>query len=267
MEIKLIDCKTILSRSRIYGVDYAVNPYLGCAHGCLYCYARFMLKHLPPGLEWGEFVYVKINAPLVLTREARKAKKGLVLISSVTDPYQPVERHYELTRKLLEILARKDFPLTILTKSDLVIRDLDILRRFSDVEVGLTVVTSDESVRRVFEPGAPPIKKRLEALSEVKQAGLKTYAFLGPLLPFFSEKILEDLFEKFKEVKVDRVIVDKLNIKAGNWRYIKKGLEKNHPNLLKEFGERVFDEKYYLMLKSKIARLAKSYSIPVDFCF
>jgi len=267
MEIKLIDCKTILSRSRIYGVDYAINPYLGCAHGCLYCYARFMLRHLLPGLEWGEFVYVKINAPLVLTRETRKTRKGLVLISSVTDPYQPVERRYELTRKLLEILARRDFPLTILTKSDLVVRDLDILKKFSDVEVGLTIVTLDEDVRRVFEPRAPPIKKRLEALSEVKQASLKTYAFLGPLLPIFSEESLENLFEKFKEVRVDRIIADKLNIKAGNWRYIKKGLEKNYPDLLEEFKKRVFDEKYYLMLKSKIARLAKSYSIPVDFCF
>ncbi|RLE64891.1 MAG: radical SAM protein [Thermoprotei archaeon] len=267
MKIKLVDCKTILSRSRIYGVDYAVNPYLGCMHGCLYCYARFMLKHLPQGLEWGEFVYVKINAPLILVRELRKKKKGLVLLSSVTDPYQPIEKRYELTRKLLEILARRDFPLIILTKSDLIVRDLDILKKFSDVEVGLTIVTLDENVREVFEPRAPPIKKRLEALSEVKQAGLKTYAFLGPLLPFFSEESLEDLFEKFKEVEVDRVMVDKLNIKSGNWRYIKKGLEENYPSLLEKFREYAFNEEYYLMLKPRIIRLAKNYSITVDFCF
>jgi len=267
VKIKHVEYRTILSKSGIYGVDYAINPYLGCEHGCLYCYARFMLRHVSSDMEWGEFVYVKINAPYVLMKEVRRARRGLVLFSSVTDPYQPIEERYELTRKLLEILAHRDFFLIILTKSGLVVRDLDILRKFSRVEVGLTIVTLDECVRKVFEPRAPPIRERLKALSEVKQVGLRTYAFLGPLLPIFSEESLKDLFEEFKEVGVDRVIVDKLNIKSGNWRYIRKALEANYPNLFKEFKEKTFDENYYLRLKARIREIAENYSVDVDFCF
>jgi len=133
--------------------------------------------------------------------------------------------------------------------------------------VGLTIVTLDEKAREVFEPRAPPIRKRLDALNEIKQAGLKTYAFLGPLLPFFSEEYLDDLFEKFKEVRVDRVMVDKLDIKSGNWRYIEKALKIKYPDLFEGFKRKAFSEEYYLQLKTRIDKIARKYSVRVDFCF
>lgn len=266
MLVKSVYCKTVLCRSRIYGVDYAINPYTGCLHGCAYCYVPSTLKRLPKNLEWGQYVFAKINAPHVLMKEVRRIGKGYVLLSSVTDPYQPVEKVYELTRRTLEVLSRKDFPIVILTKSDLVTRDLDILKKFSNVEVGLTITTLDEKAREVLEPKAPPIKKRFEALYELKQAGISTYAFLGPLLPFFSENYLEDLFEKFREVGVDRVMVDKLNIRGDIWKRLKNVLENNYPSLVKEFKKRTTN-KYYLALKNEVMKIAFKNAVKVDFCY
>jgi len=125
MIVKEILCKSVLSKSGISSVDYAVNPYVGCQHGCVYCYARFMKRFTGHGEEWGEFVDVRVNAPQVLTRELSRTAKGVVLLSSVTDPYQPLEKKYELTRKCLQKLLMYQFPITILTKSTLVLRDLD----------------------------------------------------------------------------------------------------------------------------------------------
>ena len=117
-------CKTILSPSRIGGVDYAVNPYIGCEHGCVYCYARFMSRLGHRGEEWGSFVDVKVNAPQVLRAEAVRRKPGRVLLSSVTDPYQPVERRFKLTRSILRILLDYGYPIVVQTKSTLVLRDI-----------------------------------------------------------------------------------------------------------------------------------------------
>lgn len=166
-----VESKSVLSRSRIYGVDYSVNPYLGCEHGCVYCYARFMLKYAHRDADWGRFAHPKANAPDVLERELREARKGLVLLSSVTDPYQPLERKYNLTRRILQRLSQHQFPVSILTKSSLVTRDIDVLQQFDECEVGLTIVTLDEDVRRNFEPRSDPIRERLVALRSLHEGG------------------------------------------------------------------------------------------------
>jgi len=149
-------CKTIMGKSGIGSVDYAVNPYLGCGHGCVYCYARFMGRwggHAQE--EWGSYVDVKVNALERLEVEAAKKAKGVVLLSSVTDPYQPVERKYELTRGSLKILLEHQFPVSVLTKSDLVLRDLDVLRQFDRCDVGFTITAYDDRVRHKVGKHAP----------------------------------------------------------------------------------------------------------------
>ncbi|MEM2851112.1 MAG: radical SAM protein [Candidatus Bathyarchaeia archaeon] len=266
--IREIKCKSVLSKSRIYGVNYSVNPYLGCEHGCFYCFARFMIKYAGQGMEWGEFVSVKTNSPRVLDLELCRAKKGLVLMSSVTDPYQPLEEKYELTRQILEILARYDFPVSILTKSHLVTRDVDIMKEFSNCEVGLTIVTLDERVREAFEPRAPQIKKRLEALWELHDSGIETYGFIGPMLPYLTEETLEDLLSKLTEVAVDRILVDRLNLKAGNWRTIQQALAKCYPELICMFERILFTRnEYYERLKLRISESCKRRNLKVDFCY
>ncbi len=270
VEVKEIPCKTVLSRSKIYGVDYAINPYVGCMHGCRYCYARFMAKfHNRGPSEWGSFVYVKINAPRVLMKDLRSAKRGIVLLSSVTDPYQPIEEKYGITRTILEILARKNFPVSILTKSSLVVRDVDVLKRFNEVEVGFTIVTLDERVRMVFEPGAAPVSKRLDALKTLSDENIPTYVFFGPVLPFLSDHDLEDFVKTMKDVGVREIMVDKLRIKYGNWETIASSLRDHYPHLLEKYRRILFgdDREYFGNLKKKISLLCQKYGIMCDFCY
>lgn len=145
-----------MGRSGIQDVDYSINPYLGCEHACLYCYARFMARRGHFGEEWGSFVDVKVNALECLEKEPPKKHRGVVLLSSVTDPYQPVETKRQLTRRILERLLEYDFPVNIQTKSKLILKDLDIIQRFSDIEAGFTITSFDDTVRMVFEPQALP---------------------------------------------------------------------------------------------------------------
>lgn len=269
MKIKEIMVKSVLSRSRIYGVSYAINPYVGCAHGCVYCYARFMKRYSGHERDrWGEFVDIKINAPTVLAKETRKARLGPILISSVTDAYQPLERRYEVTRKILEVLTRRKFPVIILTKSSLVTRDIDLLKKLEHCEVGFTIVTLNDSIRKIFEPKASPIKERLEALWELHQENIPTYGFIGPILPHLSDETIEDLIVKLKEIGCSSIMVDRLNIKYGNWRSIKETLLRNYPALLKKYEEILFSKSnYFEKLKNKIVDIAKKYKIEVDFCY
>ncbi|MDZ7337691.1 MAG: radical SAM protein [candidate division KSB1 bacterium] len=206
--VRELCCKSALTPSRIPGIDYALNPYVGCAHGCRYCYADFMRRFTGHSEAWGTFVDVRVNAPQKLAKELERTKPGVVSLSTVTDPYQPLEARYRLTRACLEILARWPFQVSILTKSPLVTRDIDVLRSIEECEVGLTITTDDEheQVRRLFEPRAPNIAARLNALSRLKKAGLTTYAFVGPALPMNPHRLASLL-----QGLVDEVLVDRMN--------------------------------------------------------
>lgn len=205
MKIRIKKARSILSKSGIPGIDYCVNPYTGCSHGCKYCYATFMKRFTGHQESWGTFVDVKINAPEILQRQLKNAIRGNVMISSVTDPYQPLENQYKLTRRCLEVLSDRQFSVSILTKSPLVLRDLDLIKRFKNIEVGMTVTTDDDKVRRIFEPGAPPIGARIHALKELSEEGIKTYAFIGPLLPMNPESLAEKIRPHIQSVLIDRM--------------------------------------------------------------
>lgn len=223
-EIKEIEAKGILSKCGIPGIDFVVNPYIGCRFGCKYCYASFMGRFVGKKVaDWGEYVYPKINAPELLKKEVEKklpnkGKGKEVFFSSVTDPYQGLEAKYRLTRQCLEILADWEFAgtLSILTKSNLVTRDIDILKKFQNAVVGLTVTSADDGISRYFEKYAPAVSDRFEALKKLNQAGIKTYAFIGPLLPHFvaDEIQLEKVFKKLVEVGTKDVYIEHLNLSS-----------------------------------------------------
>ncbi|MCW3976548.1 MAG: radical SAM protein, partial [Candidatus Bathyarchaeota archaeon] len=181
MIVDEVYAKTILSKSKVF--DYTINPYIGCEHGCTYCYARFMKRFTDHKEEWGKFVDVKVNAVSLLQREIKKKRPGVVWISGVCDPYQPLEKEYELTKRCLEILLKHGWPVTVQTKSPLVLRDVESLRKFDEVEVGLTITTADEKIRQIFEPNSPPVEQRIETLEKLHSAGVKTFAMIAPLLP------------------------------------------------------------------------------------
>jgi DNA repair photolyase len=216
MIVKEIEAKTILSKSQIY--DYALNAYVGCQHQCLYCYAKFMKRFTGHREPWGEFVDVKINAAELLAREVKKKKKARVWMSGVCDAYQPLEKKYLLTRKCLEILVAQEWPVTIQTKSPLVLRDLEILKRAGDIEVGFTITTADEKVRRIFEPGAPAIAKRIEALGVLHAEGIRTFVMIAPLLPH-----ADGLVDMLKG-RVDHVLIDRYNYHYADRTYKEHGM-------------------------------------------
>lgn len=217
MIVKEIRSKTILSASKIY--DYVINPYVGCQHACHYCYARFIKKFSGHKEPWGEFVDIKINAADLLKAEIKKKKCGNVWISGLCDPYQPLESKYKLTRNCLEILADNKWQVIIQTRSSLVLRDLDIIKRAEDFEAGLTVTTGDDEIRRLFEPNAPSVQERLNTLDELHKSGIRTYAMIAPILPG-AETLINALVGK-----VDHIIIDRLNYHYADWIYRKFGLE------------------------------------------
>jgi DNA repair photolyase len=264
MKLGEVRCKSILGTSGISGMDYAVNPYLGCSHACVYCYARFMRRMGHPGESWGSFVDAKVNAVERLREEAAKKPLGRVLLSSVTDAYQPIEKKYQLTRNCLEVLLDYGFSVDILTKSDLVLRDLDLIERLDDAEVGLTITSLDDSTRRAFEPGASPIQARLETLKRFSEEGIRTYAFLGPMLPYLSDEHLEELLNVLAD-RVNRLIVDRLNIKCGNMPDIRGALGTHYPDLAPMFEAALAtDSDYYKGLRLRVSKMCRDRSIPVD---
>jgi len=217
MIVREIYARSILSKSKVF--DYVVNPYTGCHHNCAYCYARFMRRFTGHKEPWGEFVDVKINSPQLLQREIKRKQPGSVWVSGVCDPYQPLERKYELTAKCLEILIRHDWPITIQTKSALVLRDINLFKESNKLEVGLSITTSDERIRQLFEPCAPPIMERIKALGELHLTGIRTFAMIAPMLPG-AERLTEML-----QGKVDYVLIDRMNYHYGDWVYKKHNLE------------------------------------------
>lgn len=217
MIIKEVLAKTILSKSQVF--PYVINPYTGCQHNCRYCYARFMKRftgHMEP---WGQFVDAKINASELLRKEIVRKMPERVWMSGVCDPYQPLDEKYQLTRQCLSILMEKDWPINLQTKSPLVLRDIELLKQGSDVEVGFSIPTAEEDIKRMFEPEAPPIVERVQALEHLHNEGIKTFVMIAPVLPG-----AENL-PKLLEGKVDFVLVDRINYHYADWVYHKYGLE------------------------------------------
>jgi DNA repair photolyase len=272
LQIREVTAKSILNPSRISGVTYAINPYIGCQHACSYCFARFMIRYTGhQGEDWGSFVDAKINAPRVLQQQLRRRKKTSkepVLFSSVTDAYQPVERRFQLTRHCLELLIQHKFPISILTKSDLVLRDTDLLGKKSENEVGMTIITLNEKVRRVFESGAPPSIRRLEALQEIADQGIRTYGFVGPIIPYLSTPDLEELIRQLGERGVAYVLFDRLNVKYGNRPIIEQALQTHFSTKTKAILEALRPgSMYYEEVRAQITDLCVQHGVDADIIF
>src|SRR5438093_3114836 len=194
-------------------VDYSFNPYVGCYHGCVFCYMP-RLMHTERA-AWGSSVVVKRNAASVLAREIRKLPRGLVMISTATDPYQFVEGKYRVTRHALEVLLRADWPVSVLSRAPLMIRDLDLFTQFANIEVGMSVPTLDDRARALLEPWAPPIDARLRCLRALADAGLTTFVGFAPAYPPTGGWTPEAVAEAFAEVGVMKMFTRALDARWG----------------------------------------------------
>lgn len=259
MEVNDVKCKSILSKSKLYGVDYSINPYTGCGHSCRYCYAVFMRRFTDHDEKWGKFVDVKVNAADKLREDLMKAEPGSVLLSSVTDAYQPLERKYELTREILEVLSGTEFPVTILTKSGLVLRDLDILKKFDhgNLSVGFTLNFLGERDREAWEPGAPPLDDRVKALKKLSSEGIPAYVHVGPYFEGITD--LEGILERTEDY------ITEMQIENLNWRRkeeIMETVRKNYPELEERYEKISRNGSCTKKLKEDVERL-RGKDVPV----
>ncbi len=184
-EVSYRDASSILTPASGFmaAYDYTLNPYSGCGFGCTYCYAAFFSRDVEMQRTWGQWVEVKQNAVAMLRRMKKPPVGKSIYMSSVTDPYQPVEKRLGLVRSLLEELVVHQPRLVIQTRSPLVTRDIDLLSQFEHARVNMTVTTDSEDVRKVFELGCPGNRFRLVAIGEVQAAGIETSVTITPLLP------------------------------------------------------------------------------------
>ncbi len=249
MNISEIKCKTALNPSKLPGLDYSLNPYTGCQHKCVYCYVPNVM-HLDRK-KWGDFVKIKTNIPNVLSKEIRKKPKGIVGISTVTDPYQPVEKKYKLTRYCLQQLLIHDFPINIQTKSDLVTRDIKIISRFSTAEVIFSIATLKDTQRKILEPNSSKIQDRLNAMKKISKAGIKTSVFFGPIYPTIKTEEIKEIIHTFSEHGANKIMIDKFNLKPGIYQNIKNTLKKQD-NTLDLFEKNLKDEFYFQKIRQKI---------------
>lgn len=224
-----IHARNVLTKSSLPESAYCLNPYIGCTHACAYCYARFMRRFTGHQKDvWGKFVDVKINTSECLERQLRSNTiHGSVLLGSVCDAYQPLEKKYQLTRDAVRQLAAKKVTISILTKSDLVLRDIDLLQTArANCSVGISLALLDETMRQHFEPGASSVAARLEALKQLHAAGIRTYLFIGPIMPGITD--LNAILDTTAG-DVDEIWAEALNLRCGNrddmaYAYARAGL-------------------------------------------
>ncbi len=270
VKIKAVRCRTALNPSRIPGMDYCLNPYVGCEHGCIYCYATFMKRFRNHFEEWGNFVDVKINFADILQKEVKKKKVGLVAIGTVQDAYQPIEAKYQITRQAIKMLGENNFPFEILTKSSLVARDLALLKSYKQSSVEMTITTINDSVRQIFEPKATPVTARLQALESLMAAGIETTVFFGPVLPYFSdspEQIIE-FFVLMQKLGVKRILVDKLNYLKSKISRIIRAVSQVYPKAIPYYRNVLHNPlSYAIVLRQRVKELARGFKFSVEVLF
>ena len=203
-EVAIDSARKVITRNTSPDIpfDRSINPYRGCEHGCIYCFARPTHAYLglSPGLDFESKLYMKPDAPELLERElsARNYSPRTIAIGTNTDPYQPIERRHAIMRRILEVLERAGHPVGIVTKSDLVTRDIDVLARMARrklVRVGISVTSLDPKLTRVMEPRAPTPARRLEALRALAAAGVPTSVMAAPVIPAINDAEIERILE------------------------------------------------------------------------
>ncbi len=263
MKLTTVPVKTYLAKSKIPGAGYVINPYVGCPHKCLYCYAEFMRKFTAHTEPWGDFLDVKLaDTPL----HPAQLYHQHVLLSSVTDAYNPFEQKYNITRRILEQLVACQAYVSILTKSALVTRDIDLLKQLPGCEVAFSFSTADETVRQQLEPGASSVPERLRALETVRQAGLSTAVMTAPLLPGISDfKAIVQAAHPY----TNTFRFDSLNMRATFQHKLMDFIDVHYPHLLPLYNEIYLQGKrtYWHKLEQEIVTYCKQAGVQAEVFF
>ena len=255
--IRDVETKTIMTKSSLPVGGYSVNPYVGCTHGCKYCYASFMKRFTGHTEPWGTFLDVK-HWPEI--RDPQKYRGQRVVIGSVTDGYLPQEEQFGNTRRLLEQLRGSGAEILVCTKSDLVIRDIDLLKEMGKVTVSWSINTLDEAFRADMDK-AVSIERRLAAMKQVYDAGIRTVCFISPVFPGITD--FEAIFQRAKD-QCDLVWLENLNLRGGFKQEILDYIGEKYPHLVPLYHA-IYSKKdrsYFRALEEQAARLAAENGCP-----
>lgn len=270
--------KSLLNRcvsNRQMPFTWTINPYRGCEFGCRYCYARYTheFMEMRDGMEFEQKIYVKQHAAGLLRHELRRVRPDeAIALGTATDPYQPAERRYEVTRGILEEFAlHRGFELGIVTKSDLIVRDLDLLKEVAKanrLSVHITITTLDIDLARILEPRAPRPDLRLDAVRALAQAGLRVGVSCSPVVPGITDtpKDLESLIHAAADAGADYVFANPLFLKPCSAAVFLPFLQENFPHLAENYRQRYQDRAflppaYAKRLSHLIAHLREKYKI------
>lgn len=277
IEYFTLPTKALLNRcvSQRVPFDWTINPYRGCEFGCKYCYARYTheFMEMRDGVDFERKIYVKQQTAWLLRQDLRKVKRGeQIAIGTATDPYQPAEKRFEITRSILEELAlHHGLEIGIVTKSDLIVRDIDLLRRVAEHNglcINLTITTLNTKLARILEPRAPRPDLRLRALVQLSNAGLQAGVICAPVLPGITDSrtALDKLVQATKDAGGKYIYANSLFLKPCSASVFLPFLEKEFPHLVndyrKRYGEHAFvSEAYGKRLSELMSSLRKKYGI------
>lgn len=227
---KEIAAKDLITKSNLPASDYVINPYVGCPHACKYCYARFMKRFTGHTEEWGDFVDIKRCDKTI---NIKKLNHKSVFISSVTDCYNPLEVKYQMTRNILKQLRQADCQITISTKSDLILRDIDILKELKNLTAAISINTLDNDFQSDMDH-ASSITQRVAALKELRRQGIYTVLFMSPLFPYITD--FKKIIEKTAEF-VCEYWFENLNLRGNYKQEILSYISEKYPQYLSGYRE------------------------------
>ena len=259
MIIKEIKVKNYLTKSNLPGVDFTINPYIGCSHKCRYCYASFMKKITNHSENWGNFIDIKLTEEEV---DLKKIQNKTIFLSSVTDPYLSFEKEYLITRSILEEIKDSNCKLIITTKSSLILRDLDILKQIKNLTVCISINTIDERFKNDMDK-ASSIKERIKTLKILHENNISTVAFISPIFPYITD--IKDIIESVKDY-VDFCWFENLKLRANYKKDILNYIKDNYKELYPKYLDIYFNENmsYFKNLSLVIKDICSKYNIKYE---
>lgn len=246
----------ITNKDKLFTGDYTLDPYQNCEYGCIYCDSTL-----------DETIYIKTNATQLLKRELEKNERGTTIVGSVSDPYQEAEKKYKTTRNLLKIIEQYDFPCHVLTKSNLVLKDIDILSKMKNCAITISIISLDKSVSDIFEKKVPSPKERLQTAKKLSETGIKTGLAVIPILPFIIEEELENIVKSASKHKAHYVLHKHLELKGDQKNIFIRTLEEFYPYLVEKY-EKLYrnsykpNQIYISKINDTVKKYCNSYGIP-----
>jgi DNA repair photolyase len=268
-------CRSALNRVQGMGFSWSLNPYMGCVHRCTFCYVRAFEQRAdrPSDDRYGTSIRVKTNVAEVLRRELARPSwaREIIAIGAATDPYQPAEGRYKLTRACLEVLGDAANPIRIITRGPMIVRDIDVLARAASrasVAVTFSVPTLDHEIWQRTEPGTAPPRQRLRALKQLVDAGIKASVGMAPIIPGLSDKpeLMAEVVRAAREAGATGVWANLLYLKPGTKEHFLTALERDWPELLPEY-EQLYGRRAYLStaqsepVRAQVRELTRAHGI------